>query len=548
MLLLLGIGFVAGVITAVSPCVLPVLPIVLAGGAAGGGRRPYAIVAGLVVSFTVFTLTASALLSALGLPQDTLRDVAIALLFVVAATLLVPRLGMLVEAPFVRLSRRRSGDLGGGFVLGASLGLVFVPCAGPVLATVSVLAAEHRFGVRLVLLTLFYAAGAGLVLLLVAVGGQRVSRRLRATRAWWRPALGVVMAAAALAIVFNVDQTLQTDLGSYTSALQRHTEESGFATHHLNGLRGTTGTLSAAAASPTVKLRNYGAAPDFAGIAHWLNTADDRPLSIAGLRGKVVLVDFWTYSCINCLRTLPHLQAWYAAYHKDGLEIVGVHTPEFAFEHVLGNVEGAVHRLGVTWPVALDNAYATWTAYGNQYWPADYLVDKRGDVRAVHFGEGDYSGTEQDIRTLLGVRAVAAARPNTTPTEAMTPETYLGPQRLDRSRYAGSSIAVGKSKLYTAVTVVPQDAISYGGEWALAGQTATAGMGAQLLLRFQAKDVYIVLGGKGRVTARLDGKPLAPIAVTADRLYTVLSSPTRRDGVLRLGFTPGVRAYSFTFG
>ena len=548
MLLLLGIGFVAGVITAVSPCVLPVLPIVLAGGAAGGGRRPYAIVAGLVVSFTVFTLTASALLSALGLPQDTLRDVAIALLFVVAATLLAPRLGMLVEAPFVRLSRRRSGDLGGGFVLGASLGLVFVPCAGPVLATVSVLAAEHRFGVRLVLLTLFYAAGAGLVLLLVAVGGQRVSRRLRATRAWWRPALGVVMAAAALAIVFNVDQTLQTDLGSYTSALQRHTEESGFATHHLNGLRGTTGTLSAAAASPTVKLRNYGAAPDFAGIAHWLNTADDRPLSIAGLRGKVVLVDFWTYSCINCLRTLPHLQAWYAAYHKDGLEIVGVHTPEFAFEHVLGNVEGAVHRLGVTWPVALDNAYATWTAYGNQYWPADYLVDKRGDVRAVHFGEGDYSGTEQDIRTLLGVRAVAAARPNTTPTEAMTPETYLGPQRLDRSRYAGSSIAVGKSKLYTAVTVVPQDAISYGGEWALAGQTATAGMGAQLLLRFQAKDVYIVLGGKGRVTARLDGKPLAPIAVTADRLYTVLSSPTRRDGVLRLGFTPGVRAYSFTFG
>ena len=169
-------------------------------------------------------------------------------------------------------------------------------------------------------------------------------------------------------------------------------------------------------------------------------------------------------------------------------------------------------------------------------------------MRAVHFCEGDYSGTERDIRTLLGVRAVAAARPNTTPTEAMTPETYLGPQRLDRGRYVGSSLIPGKTKLYTAATVLPQDAISYGGEWTLAGQTATAGMGAQLLLRFQAKDVYIVLGGKGRVTARLDGKPLAPIAVTADRLYTVLSSPTRRDGVLRLGFTPGVRAYSFTFG
>src|SRR5581483_7809757 len=164
MVLLLAIGFVAGLITAVSPCVLPVLPIILAGGSAGGTRRrPYAIVAGLVLSFTVFTLSASALLSALGLPQDTLRNIAIALLFVVSATLLVPRLGMVIEAPLARLSRRPSGDLGGGFVLGLSLGLVFVPCAGPVLATVSVLAAQHKIGLRLVLLTLFYAAGAGVV-------------------------------------------------------------------------------------------------------------------------------------------------------------------------------------------------------------------------------------------------------------------------------------------------------------------------------------------------------------------------------------------------
>jgi Thioredoxin like C-terminal domain len=166
----------------------------------------------------------------------------------------------------------------------------------------------------------------------------------------------------------------------------------------------------------------------------------------------------------------------------------------------------------------------------------------------VHFGEGDYSGTEQDIRTLLGVRTVAAAPPNMTPTEATTPETYLGPERLDPTRYAGSAIARGKSKLYTAATVVPQDAISYGGEWELAGQIATAGIGAQLLLHFQAKDVYIVLGGKGRVTARLGGKPLPTIDVDADRLYTVLSSRSARNGVLQLGFTPGVRAYSFTFG
>ncbi len=548
MILLLAIGFVAGVITAVSPCVLPVLPIVLAGGAAGGTRRPYAIVAGLLVSFTVFTLSASALLSALGLPQDTLRDIAIALLFVVAATLLVPRFGMAIEAPFARLSRGPSSDLGGGFVLGAALGLVFVPCAGPVLATVSVLAAEHKVGVRLVLLTLAYAAGAGTVLLLFAIGGQRVARRMRATRIWWRPALGVVMAAAALAIVFNLDQTLQTHLGSYTTALQKHTEESGYATRHLGSLKGTTGTLKVTQPATATKLPVYGTAPEFAGIDHWLNTPNDTPLTLAGLRGKVVLVDFWTYSCINCLRTLPHLAAWYSAYHKDGLEIVGVHTPEFAFEHELGNVENAVHRLHVTWPVALDNDYGTWNAYNNEYWPADYLVDRTGKVRSVSYGEGDYGKTEEAIRDLLGADGSMTSVRNATPVGIATPETYLGPQRLDQSRYVGSKLIIGKPATYTLASSVPANAISYGGEWTLAGQTATAGLGAVLDLHFVASKVYIVLGGKGRATVSLDGKQLAPIDVNADRLYTVVAGPSTREGVLKFAFTPGVRAYSFTFG
>jgi len=550
MVLLLGIGFVAGLITAVSPCVLPVLPIILAGGsAAGTRRRPYAIIAGLVLSFTVFTLSASALLSALGLPQDTLRNVAIALLFVVAATLLVPRLGMVIEAPLARLSRRPSGDLGGGFLLGASLGLVFVPCAGPVLATVSVLAAEHRVGLRLVLLTLFYAAGAGVVLLLVALGGQRVTRRLRETRAWWRPALGVVMAAAALAVVFNVDQTLQTHLGSYTTALQRHTEETGYAAKHLSTLRGATGgvTLNPTAA-PRSTLPVYVAAPDFAGISHWLNTPDGKPLTIAGLRGKVTLIDFWTYSCINCLRTLPHLRAWYAAYHKDGFEIVGVHTPEFAFEHVLSNVESAVKRLDVTWPVALDNDYGTWNAWSNEYWPADYLVDQRGKVRAYSFGEGDYTEMEDDIRSLLGIGGRMTDVPNLTPTELQTPETYLGPERLDQSRYVGTKPVLNRPADYRLAASVPLDAISYGGTWTLSGQTATAGLGARLALRYHAKDVYIVLSGRGRVTVTSDGKPLRSIEVDGAKLYTVLSSNVTGDALLEFSVPPGIRAYSFTFG
>ena len=550
MLLLLLIGYVAGVITAVSPCVLPVLPIVLAGGAAGGRRRPYAIIAGLVVSFTVFTLSAVALLSALGLPQDTLRDIAIALLFVVAASLLVPRFGMLLEVPFARLSRRRGGELGGGFLLGASLGLVFVPCAGPVLATVSVLAATHRVGFESVLLTLFYAAGAGTVLLLIAIGGRRVSQRLRANRRWFRPALGVFMAGAALAIVFNVDQTLQTRLGSYTTALQRHTEESAFAQRRLHRLTGGGAVVTPAkkAGAAAAGLPDYGAAPEFKGIADWLNTPGNAPLSLAGLHGKVVLVDFWTYSCINCLRTLPHLRAWYAAYKKAGFVIVGIHTPEFAFEHVLSNVRQAVGSLHVTWPVALDNSYATWTAYRNQYWPADYLVDRKGDVREVEFGEGNYGKTEQSIRDLLGVSGHNAHVANTTPTGLVTPETYLGPQRLDSARYVGSHLVTGKQANFTFAASIPQDAISYAGPWTLAGQTAAPAAGARLRLHFHAKNVYLVVTGAGRIQTLLDGKPLGTIIVNAARLYTVFSSPTTHDGVIELRFSRGLKAYSFTFG
>jgi len=549
MALLLLIGFLAGVITAVSPCVLPVLPIVLAGGAAGGRRRPYAIIAGLVASFTVFTLTATALLSALGLPQDLLRNIAIALLFVVAISLMVPRIGMLIEAPLSRLSRRRGGDLGGGFLLGASLGLVFVPCAGPVLATVSVLAAQHRIGVGTVFLTLFYALGAGLVLLLVALGGQRVSRRLRASSRWFRPALGVVMAVAAMAIVFNLDQRLQTALGSYTNVLQRHTEQSASASRRLAQLRGS-GALPKAGTTkqPGINLPDLGTAPDFRGIVDWLNTPNNRPLSLAHLRGQVVLVDFWTYSCINCLRTLPHLRAWYAAYHRHGFTIVGVHSPEFAFEHVLANVRGAVHRLGVTWPVALDNNFSTWSAYSNQYWPADYLVDKTGQIREVHSGEGAYTTTEADIRTLLGINGGFTPGADNTPTEAITPETYLGPDRLDPSLYVGTRIVRGKAAGYKLAAAVPLNAISYGGQWTLSGQTARAGAGARLDLHFRASDVYIVLGGRGHVTTLLNGKPLGSIDVSSDRLYTVFHTAVPRTGLLELRFSPGIEAFSFTFG
>ena len=246
-----------------------------------------------------------------------------------------------------------------------------------------------------------------------------------------------------------------------------------------------------------------GAAPEFSGIEAWLNTPGEQPLTLRQLRGKVVLVDFWTYSCINCIRTLPHLRAWYAAYHRAGLEIVGVHTPEFAFEHVRGNVSQATEDLHVTWPVALDNRYKTWDAYSNQYWPAEYLVDRLGRVREAHFGEGEYGATEQAIRSLLAANPTSAPRArrvaDSTPTAIVTPETYLGYARIDSSRYRGTAVRPRKSAIYQAATRLGRDELSYAGRWTIGDQRAIAGRDARLRLHFHAHNVYLVLGGSGRV-------------------------------------------------
>ena len=535
-MILLGIAFLAGVITAISPCVLPVLPIVLAGGASGSGRRPYAIVAGLVTMFVLSILFASYALQKLGLPDDLLRNLAIALLFVVAATLLFPRLAMLFERALAPLSRRSTSDLGGGFLLGCALGLAFVPCGGPILGYVSAQSASLDFGFKTVALAIAYAAGASTVLLAIAVGGQRVARPLRGRVGELRRVLGVVIAAAAVALVFNLDTKLQTALPNWTGFLQQHTENTAYARGKL--------FKPLAPAHTRGGFTDYGVAPDFRKIDAWI---DSPPLTMKQLRGKVVLVDFWTYSCINCLRTLPHLKAWYARYHRDGLEIVGVHTPEFAFEHSLSNVRSASKRLGVTYPVALDNAYGTWNAYANQYWPAEYLVDRRGHVRRVHFGEGEYGQEEEAIRKLLGERLGPMTRvADETPRELISPESYLGYERLER--FLGTPVHVDEPWRYYLARSLPQNNLSYGGTWTIRQERAVAGPGARLRYHFHAKYVYLVLSGHGNVNVLVDGRKERVVRVDGDRLYTLVSSPRVRDAILELRFTPGVAGYAFTFG
>src|SRR5215213_5809626 len=436
MALLLGIAFAAGLVTALSPCVLPVLPVLLAGGAAGGTRRPYAIVAGLVLSFTVFTITAAALLDALGLPQDLLRDIAVGLLVLAGVAVAIPPVGDLIQRPFLALTRRRPGDLGGGLVLGMALGLVFVPCAGPVLAAITVLAASRDFGPDTFALTAAYAAGAAIPMLGIAVAGRRVTGALGGR--YLRPALGAIVVAAALAIGFDVTRPLQTFLPGYTEAVQNRVERRADAQQELSRLTGAT-------AHRTSSHDDFGPAPELTGLSDWINS---QPLTLAGLRGKVVVVDFWTYSCINCLRTLPYLKAWDAAYRKAGLVVLGVHSPEFSFERVPGNVRNAVGELGVRYPVPLDNHFDTWHAFANQYWPAKYFIDRRGDIRFVHFGEGEYDRSEGVIRTLLAEDGDAPPMLADAPmadeqSAAITPETYLGSYRLADDQYVGQTVQPG---------------------------------------------------------------------------------------------------------
>jgi cytochrome c biogenesis protein CcdA/thiol-disulfide isomerase/thioredoxin len=534
MIILVPIAFAAGVITAFTPCILPVLPIVLAGGTTGSARRPYAIAAGLVTTFTAFLLAGAWLWGLLGISAKHQIQIGAALLLLLALTLIVPWIGELLERPFRFMTRRRAGDLGGGFLLGASLGLVFVPCGGPVLAALTANAATDHVGAWVVVIAIAYATGAALPLLAVAYGSSRLTASFRRHAQTVRIAGGILMGAAAVVIYQGWADSLQTKVPAYANWVQAKIEGNATAKDQLSSLSG----------NKTRSASKYQLAPDIHGISAWLNT---KPLTMKQLRGKVVLVDFWTYSCINCLRTLPYLESWDARYRSKGLVILGVHTPEFAFEHSEDNVRGAVKRLGIRYPVALDNDYATWNAYHNQYWPADFLIDRQGRIRDYHAGEGDYAQTETEIRKLLGnTLPPALDQPDRTPTELRTPETYLGYLRI--GNYDGSPLRTDQPAQYRFPASITKDSFAYAGEWTVEGQRIVAGEDARLRLKFLARNVYLVLTGQGTVIVSVDGKLQRAIHVDRDRLYTLFTQEQSRDRTLDLRFTPGLAAYAFTFG
>jgi cytochrome c biogenesis protein CcdA/thiol-disulfide isomerase/thioredoxin len=575
MALLMLFALVAGAGTALSPCVLPVLPALLSAGLTGGRRRPVGIALGLAATFTVTIVGLASVIDGVGLGPGLTRTLAVVVLIGFGIVVAVPSLAARVEAPLARLSRlgpRTRGDgFGSGLLVGAALGFVYAPCAGPILAAVIAVGAASS---RTVPVGLAFALGSAIVLLALSLGGRALAARVRATGRGpgLQRALAAVLVLTGVAMAANLDVRFQSAIADHLPAAlvdpTHGLETSHAVSSRLDDLRGPSRFAVAATGRQGVegaRLPRLGAAPDFTGNQRWFNTPGGRPLSLRSLRGKVVLVDFWTYTCINCLRTLPYLESWDARYRRDGLVIVGVHSPEFPFERDAGNVATAIRREGIRYPVAQDNKLATWSAWGNQYWPADYLVDARGQVRGAHFGEGDYDRTEMDIRALLreaghpNPGAMADPKGAVHPTRIATPETYLGLARAERF----DPPPLRGTHTYAPARTLATSHFALSGTWDESDLAATARADAAIHGTIVGKDAYLVLspppGSAGDVSVVLDGRPIADDRAGADvhhgvvrvdrqRLYHLVSAPTAEHHALTLRVGPGVQAYAFTFG
>jgi cytochrome c biogenesis protein CcdA/thiol-disulfide isomerase/thioredoxin len=528
MLILLGFAFLAGIFTALSPCILPVLPAILAAGTAQGKMRPFGTVLGLVLSFSFFTLALTSIVHATGVSPNFLRWVAIALIFLFGLVMVSEKLSLWfakITTPIADLGQRLQGKatatgFWSGLMFGVALGLLWTPCAGPILAAITTLAATGAVSFTAVLLTLSYSVGAGIPMFLFAYGGNKLvqsSHFLSRHSERIRQFFGCLMIVFAVVLAFNWDMLLQEKLARLTPAF--FTEKGRKLEEELGALRGHGLTIGSKA-------------PEITGIAQWINSP---PLTLEELKGKVVLIDFWTYSCINCLRTLPYLKNWYADYKNEGFVIIGVHTPEFVFEKNFDNVSAAVKHLGIEYPVALDNDYKTWQAYHNNYWPAHYLIDQNGIIRMVHYGEGSYVETENAIRELLGMSPIEMKEPEQN-LRPLTPETYLG-----------------KNRGHPLINYTPplgDNEIGLKGSWTIEDEYILAnGDDCYLDLNFLAKQVYLVLGGSSPnpIQVYLDGKLSGTILVDMPRKYDVVSTTYGRHQ-LSLKVPAGIQAYAFTFG
>ncbi|KQV07584.1 cytochrome c biogenesis protein DipZ [Leifsonia sp. Root112D2] len=562
------IGFLGGLITGISPCILPVLPVIFFSGGVEGARdqgapvsrwRPYQVILGLIVSFSLFTLLGSLLLTLLHLPQDVLRYAGIVVLVLIGIGLIVPRFEAILEKPFSWIPQKNVGTNKGGFVLGIALGAVYVPCAGPVLAAITVAGSTGKIGVETVVLTVTFALGAAIPLLIFALAGRRVAERVKSFRKHQRGIRmtgGILMMALAVGLAFNLPQLLQRLVPDYTSALQDQFSSSDQVSKALNlgGLVNDQNKNLSKCTNNASMLESCGTAPDITGIQEWFNTPGNRPIDLAQEKGKVVLVDFWAYSCINCQRSVPHVVAWNAAYKKAGLEVIGVHAPEYAFEKNVNNVKAGAQDLGITYPVAIDNNLSTWVNYRNRYWPAHYLIDAKGVVRNVQFGEGDYASTEKLIRQLLTQANPDVTLPpstevaDSTPVSgSTTPETFLGYTK--QQNFAGSEKYSPSSEKFSFPSKLAANSFALDGAFTLQAQEITsAGDNARIRLNYTAREVRMVLGGTGTLSYTANGTKHTLKVSGTPKSYRLLKTDASASGTLNLSLGAGIQAYSFTFG
>ena len=566
MIILILYAFIAGIVTILAPCIWPLLPIILSSSSTGGKRKPIGISLGVMITFGFFTLTISYLEKVVPIDTNIFRICAAFLIAFLGLTLLIPKINEKIEGIISRISsqffpkaqKSTTGFLN-GLITGFSLGIVWTPCSGPIFATIATLAATQKVNLNVIFITLAYIIGIGLPLFILTTLGTKFFQNIKVVNHhldFIQKVFGIIVLLSAFGILTNFDKVVYANIlnyfPSYTNALTS-IEKNNFVENQLNILKGNSQSDS------------KGEAPDFIGITKWLNT--DKSIHISDLKGKVVLVDFWTYTCINCIRTLPHLSSWYDTYKKDGFIVIGVHTPEFDFEKSSENVSQAIKQFNIHYPIAQDNNYQTWNNYNNQYWPAEYLIDSSGNIRETHFGEGNYDDTERSIRSLLQEKdkkifSKSKKITNLTPQELLTPETYLNLQRGEKT--ISNTLVVGGDQFFSPERDPFLNEYLLKGEWNIGDEYITPKKDAILKIHFHASKVYLVITPLAdkidiplllddkRITLDQSGKDVenSMVKIDSSRLFNLLDLKDKsEDHILELNVSNAkIQLYVFTFG
>lgn len=517
----LSLAWLEGVGLAFSPCILPILPFIFSASAGTNKSRPLQIILGFVLSFMFFALISRQLLLATGISPDKIQTMAFVFMLLIGVIMLIPALDIqfakwttpLANSAQTYGKTRFLDRTGGAFLMGTLIGIIWTPCAGPILSIALLQVIQSKTNWQALGIMGAFSLGSAVPMLVAGYFSQTLSKYIcKLTRH-----TGIIrQSMAILIIIFATLGVLGFNLGEWVTQYSGKDEPFLAQNRLINPLIAPYKT------------------PEIVGIQQWINS---KPLTMASLKGHVVLIDFWTYSCINCTRTLPYLERWYQTYHRDGLIIIGIHSPEFAFEQQPANVEAAVKKFHLTYPIALDNQLATWENFNNHYWPAHYLINKQGQVVYIHLGEGEYAATENNIRYLLNLDRQDTPISSVPITATQTPETYLGNDRAERE--SGSpELALHQWRLQ--------------GPWQRQPQyIQNEAIGASLALHYHAKKVFLVIENTQKQPGRLQvtqNGHTAEITVQEARLYQLIeNNHSLDDMVIITALTPNLRLYAFTF-